>query len=237
MGSIYKKSTPDFVVEEIQRMISSGEIEPGQKLPNQYAFSSQLGVSRTSLREALSVLSRLGVIEQKPRLGTIVKSKIDPLYSEYLTPPLISDQRATTELLEARRYIEIDAVELAVKNASSEEIKNLEKLIEKMTVSVKRKNISDYTECDAALHFLIAKASHNRFIVHTYINIRGIMEQYIRESFVVFPWMLGQTLKYHAGIVEAIKTRSLKKAKTRMKKHIIQTQKVIEEYYRSLSNK
>lgn len=213
-------------------MISSGEIKPGQKLPDQYTFSAQLGVSRTCLREALSALSRVGLIEQRPKAGTIVKSAISPYLSEYLTPPLISDQQATTELLEARRYIEIDAVELAVKNATSDEVEELEILIDRMTAAVKTKNISDYSESDAALHFAIAKASHNRFIVHTYINLRGIMEQYIRESFVVFPHMLGKTLKYHSAIARAIKSRDSKRAKTQMKNHIIQTQKIIEDYYR-----
>jgi GntR family transcriptional repressor for pyruvate dehydrogenase complex len=237
MGTIEKRKTADFVFEEIKRMISSGEVKPGQKLPDQYTFSSQLGVSRTCLREALSGLTRLGLIEQRPKVGTIVKSQISPYLSEYLTPPLISDQQATTELLEARRYIEIDAVELAVKNATSEELEELDQLIKRMVAAVKTKNIGDYSECDAMLHFSIAKASHNRFIVHTYINLRGIMEQYIRESFVVFPYMLGETMKYHSGIVQAIKARNTKKAKTRMRKHIIQTQKVIEEYYQSLSRK
>jgi GntR family transcriptional repressor for pyruvate dehydrogenase complex len=234
MGTIEKRKTADFVFEEIKRMISSGEIKPGQKLPDQYTFSSQLGVSRTCLREALSGLTRLGLIEQRPKVGTIVKSKISPFLSEYLTPPLISDQQATTELLEARRYIEIDAVELAVKNATADEIQELERLIQRMHAAVKAKNIDDYSECDAALHFLIAKASHNRFIVNTYINVRGILEQYIRESFVVLPNMLGETIKYHAGIVQAIKTRNTQKAKTRMKKHVTQAEKVIGEYYRSL---
>jgi GntR family transcriptional regulator, transcriptional repressor for pyruvate dehydrogenase complex len=136
LGAIEKRSTADTVFEEIKRMISSGEIKPGKKFPDQYTFAAQLGVSRTCLREALSALTQVGLIEQRPKAGTIVKSAISPYLSEYLSPPFISDRQATTELLEARRYIEIDAVELAVKNATKEEVAELEKLIDRMATAV-----------------------------------------------------------------------------------------------------
>ena len=234
---LVRKKTADFVVEEIKRMIGSGEIKPGEKLPNQHEFSSRLGVSRTSLREACNTLARIGVIEQKPRVGTIVVSQVQSGYSDYLTPPLISDQQTTRELIEARRYIELDAVELEVKNAADEEIEGLEKLISRMKTAVRGMNIAEYTECDAALHFEIAKASHNRFIIHIFINIIATLDQYIRESFKVFPWMVGLTFKHHEGIVSAIKLRNVTRAKTRMGKHISSAQRTIEEYYAGLSKR
>lgn len=233
---VIKKKTADFVVEEIKRMIGAGEIKPGQKLPNQDEFSSLLGVSRTSLREALSTLARIGVIEQRPRVGTIVTSQVQSNYSDYLTPPLISDQQATNELIEARRYLELNAVELAVKNATDEEIQGLEELVARMAKALKKKDSAEYIECDTALHFEIAKASHNRFIVHMYINMMGTLSQYIRESSKVAPWMLGRNFKYHQGIVAAIKLRNATKAKTRMVKHIAQVQCAVEEYYKSIAN-
>ncbi len=231
--SVVRKKTADYVVDEIKRMIGSGEIKPGQKLPNQHEFSSLLGVSRTSLREAFSTLARLGVIEQKPRMGTIVKSQVHSCYSDYLTPPLISDQQTTMELIEARRFIELGVVELAVKNATDEEIDGLEKLIERMKNAVKEKDITEYTDCDATLHYEIAKISHNRFIIHVFVGMLGTLDQYIRESFKVFPWMLDLTFKHHEGIVEAIKARNATKAKSRMEKHISQAQRAITDYYAS----
>lgn len=234
---VVKMKTADFVVEEIKRMIGSGEIKPGQKLPNQHEFSSQLGVSRTSLREALRTLALLGVIEQKPKVGTMVTSQVQSCYSDYLTPPLISDRQTTMELIEARRYIELDAVELAVKNATDEEIAGLEELVARMAIALREKDITAYIECDAELHFEIAKASHNRFIIHIYINMMGTLSQYIRESCKAIPWMVAPTFKYHEGIVSAIKLRNLTKAKTRMGKHISQNQQAVDQYYALLSNK
>jgi GntR family transcriptional repressor for pyruvate dehydrogenase complex len=232
MASINKKKLADSVIEEIKRMIQSGELKEGDKLPNQNAFAAQLGVSRTSLREALSTLTHIGVIEQRPGYGTVFRSRIPVLFTDHLTPPLISDKQATIELIEARRFIEIGAAELSVKNVSPEQIKEMGLLIKEMTRSLKEGRIDDYIEQDVAFHFSIAKASHNRFLVNLFVTIRGFMEQYMRESFHLLPYMLERSLKFHQNIYQAIGDGSRSKAVFQMKKHILDVQRAIQEYYR-----
>jgi GntR family transcriptional repressor for pyruvate dehydrogenase complex len=232
MASISKKKLADSVIEEIKRMIQSGELKEGNKLPNQNTFAAQLGVSRTSLREALSTLTRIGVIEQRPGYGTVLRSRIPALFTDHLAPPLISDKQATIELIEARRFIEIGAAELSVKNASPEQINEMGLLIKEMTRSLKEGRIDDYIEQDVSFHFLIAKASHNRFLVNLFVTIRGFMEQYMRESFHLLPWMLERSLKFHQNIYQAVKGGSHSKAVFQMKKHILDVQRAIQQYYR-----
>jgi len=231
MGSINKKKLADSVIEEIKRMIQSGELKEGNKLPNQNAFAAQLGVSRTSLREALSTLTRIGLIEQRPGYGTVLRSRIAALFTEHLAPPLISDKQASIELIEARRFIEIGAAELSVKNASPEQIKEMELLIKEMTRSIKEGRIADYIEQDVAFHFLIAKSSHNRFLVNLFVTIRGFMEQIIQESFFLLPWMLKRSLKFHQNIYQAVKTGNRSKAVSQIEKHILDVQREIQQYY------
>jgi GntR family transcriptional repressor for pyruvate dehydrogenase complex len=237
MASINKKKLADSVIEEIKRMIQSGELKEGDKLPNQNAFAAQLGVSRTSLREALSTLTRIGVIEQRPGYGTVLRSRIPALFTDHLAPPLISDKQATIELIEARRFIEIGAAELSVKNASPEQINEMGLLIKEMTRSLKEGRIDDYIEQDVSFHFLIAKASHNRFLVNLFVTIRGFMEQYMRESFHLLPWMLERSLKFHQNIYQAVKGGSHSKAAFQMKKHILDVQRAIQQYYREKEQK
>ena len=82
MAAIKRKKLGDAVLEEIKRMITDGELAEGDKLPNQNEFSAQLGVSRPSLREALHTLNLMGVIEQRPGLGTVIKSANPALWME-----------------------------------------------------------------------------------------------------------------------------------------------------------
>src|SRR4030067_1397953 len=136
MASVKKKKLADSVIDEIKRMIQSGEIREGDKLPNQNEFAAQLRVSRTSLREGLNTLTRLGVIEQRPGYGTVLRSGIPALFTDHPTPPLISDKAATIELIEARRYIEIGAAGLAVRNSTPEQVEEMRVLIDEMTLAV-----------------------------------------------------------------------------------------------------
>jgi GntR family transcriptional repressor for pyruvate dehydrogenase complex len=232
MAPINKKKLSDSVIEEIKRMIQSGELKEGHRLPDQNTFAAQLGVSRTSLREALSTLNRIGVIEQRPGYGTVFRSRIPALFTDHLAPPLISDRQATIELIEVRRFIEVGAAELAVKNASPEQIKEMGLLIKEMPRSLKEGRTNDYIEQDVAFHFSIAKAAHNRFIVNLFVNIRGFMEQYMRESFLLLPYMLERSLKFHQSIYQAVKDGSRSKAASQMWKHILDVQRAIQHYYR-----
>jgi GntR family transcriptional repressor for pyruvate dehydrogenase complex len=237
MVSINKKKLADSVIEEIKRMIQSGELKEGHKLPNQNVFAAQLGVSRTSLREALNTLTRIGVFEQRPGYGTALRSRIPALFTDHLAPPLISDKQASIELIEARRYIETGTTELSVKNASPEQINEMGLLIKEMTRSIKEERIDDYIEQDVAFHFLIAKASHNRFLVNLFVTIRGFMEQYMRESFHLFPYMLRRSLKFHRNIHQAVKGGSRSKAVSQMEKHISDVQRALQQYYRDQNEK
>lgn len=233
MASVNRRKLADSVIDEIRRMVQHGELKEGDKLPNQNEFAAQLGVSRTSLREALSTLTRLGAIEQRPGYGTVIKSKITTLYTDHLTLPLISDKKATIELIEARRYVEIGAADLAVKNATPEEVEGMRALIAEMRLALKEGRVEDYTERDVAFHFALAKASHNRFLVNLFVTLRGMMEQYMRESFHVLPWMLDRSLKFHEQICEAIRKRNRSKAVSQMESHIRSVQTVIERYYQT----
>ncbi len=231
MASINRKKLADSVIDEIKRMVSSGELNEGDKLPNQNDFAAQLGVSRTSLREALSTLARLGAIDQRPGYGTVIKSRISTLFTDPLNLPLISDKAASIELVEARRYVEIGAVELAAKNATQDQIEEMRILIDEMASAVKGGRIEEYTEKDVAFHFLVVKASHNRFIMNLFVTLRGLMEEYIREAFHVLPWMVDRSLKYHQSIYQAVKTGNRSKAASQMKGHIKNVQMVIERFY------
>jgi len=231
LASIRRKKLADSVIEEIKRRILSGELKEGDKLPNQNEFAAQLGVSRASLREGLHTLTLIGAIEQRPGYGTVIRASVPALYANHLTPPLMSDTEATLELVESRRFIEVGVAELAVQNATAEEIKKMGNFVEQMRQALAEKRISDYIELDLGFHYLIATSSHNRFMIHLFVTIRGFMEQFMRESFSVLPGMLERSFNFHQNIHQAIKNRDRKRAVLQMEKHIIDIQNGLEHYY------
>ncbi|MBT3254898.1 MAG: FadR family transcriptional regulator [Deltaproteobacteria bacterium] len=232
MVSINRKKLSELVIEEIKKMIERGELSLGDKLPNQNEFAAQLGVSRTVLREALQTLNQLGVIDQRPKYGTVIRAKIPFLYSEHLIPPLMSDNEATIELIQARRFIEVGAAEMAAKNASKAQIKEMGILVDEMVRMHKAGDDAEYAEKNIAFHFLIAKAGHNRFMVHLLATIRGFMEQWTQESISIIPGLLGRSVKSHHEIYEAIRDGEPRKAANSMRRHIADFQKSLEKFYK-----
>jgi GntR family transcriptional repressor for pyruvate dehydrogenase complex len=231
MVSINKKKLADAVIAEIRGMIERGDLREGDKLPNQNEFAAQLGVSRTVLREALHTLSILGVIEQRPKSGTVIRAKTPFLYADHLLPPLIADTKATLELIEARRFVELGAVELAVKNATDDEVKEMGVIVDQMHALLVERDEDGYTEKNIAFHFLIAKASHNRFMVHLLATIRGFMEQWTQESISVLPGLLERSMESHDEIYKAIRSRDRRKAVASMKAHLADFQNSLAKYY------
>jgi GntR family transcriptional regulator, transcriptional repressor for pyruvate dehydrogenase complex len=233
MAAIKRQKLADSVIEEIKRMINSGELKEGDKLPNQNDFAAQLGVSRPSLREALHTLSLIGAIEQRPGLGTVIRDVNPALWMEQLSPPLVSDAQASLELIEARRFIEAGVTELAVKNATAENIQIIGKLVGEMAHALQESQPRDYSRLDMEFHHQIAQASHNRYMVHLFVTIRGLMEQFIREAFIVIPGLLDRSLKYHQNIYQGIKERDAQQAVSYMKNHINDIQGALSKHYQS----
>ncbi|MEW5722706.1 MAG: FadR/GntR family transcriptional regulator [Thermodesulfobacteriota bacterium] len=231
MASIKRKKLADYVIEEINRRIQNGELSPGAKLPNQNEFAAQLGVSRPSLREALHTLSLLGLVEQRQGAGTVIRGTQAAEMAEHVSPPLVSDEAATLELVEARRFLETGVVELAVERATMADVRRLGRLVKDMTIALKEDRTDEYTQLDMAFHYAVAAASHNRFLVHLFVTIRGLMEQFMRETFGVLPGLLERSLGFHAAIYEGIKARDPKKAVLNMRNHIRDIEGALRRYY------
>lgn len=231
MGRVVKKNLADGVIDEIRRMMESGEMKEGDKLPNQYELAAKLGVSRPCLREAFHTLALMGVIEQAPGIGTVLRRQIPELMPNRFALPLVSNAEGTRELIEARRIVEVGMVELAVQKGTDAQVQQMGNLVEEMSGAIKNDNLTEYIEKDKAFHHLIAEASNNRFIANVFTEVRKSMDQFITESFSVLPGMSERSLTAHRRIYQAIKHRDREKAIKEMIRHILEVQEAIERYY------
>jgi GntR family transcriptional repressor for pyruvate dehydrogenase complex len=233
---IAKKKVSESILEEIRRMILSGELNERDKLPNQNEFAAKLGVSRPSLREALQVLTQAGAIEQKPGVGTVLVARTPALLTDRVDLPLISDAEATVELMEARRLIEVGLVRLAVAHAEEGEIEEIGRVLKSMEESAEPARMKEYVEWDLMYHHLIALAAHNRFAKTLFQNIRLAFEQFLKEAFSVMPHMLERSVEDHRKIYQALAARDPDEASKAMSEHISHVEKAMERYYGPLGS-
>lgn len=233
MGSIALKTkkVSTAVLEEIRRMIISGEIKEGDKFPNQNEFAAQLGVSRPSLREALQVLSQLGAIEQRPGAGTILVSRTPALFSAEIETPLVSNRQASTELMETRRIVEVGLAGMAAKRATDSEIAELGQALGDMDRARQKPDKEAFAEADLLFHHLVAKSSHNRFSVSLFQSFSQAVGQLLEEAFRVMPVLLDVSFKAHRKVFRAIAARDPELAREAMERHLREGESALAGYY------
>ncbi len=117
-------------VDNIRRMIRSGELGPGDRLPPEHELSERLGVSRGSLREAVRALSQINVLDVRRGDGTYVAS-LEPkeLLSGLSFAIELFQAKGLTEVLEVRRLLLPDAAALAAQRATDSQLAELRSIV------------------------------------------------------------------------------------------------------------
>ena len=158
---IQKKRVSDLIVEQIDEMIVSKKLKPGQILSSERELVIELQVSRASLREALRILESMGVIEIKPGRGIFVADMANSLFAPFEVW-LESHRESLIEQFEVRLVIEPDSAYFAAQRASHELILEMKKSLEQFIYCKDGNNTIGMIEYDSGFHNLIAKATNNR---------------------------------------------------------------------------
>jgi DNA-binding FadR family transcriptional regulator len=152
--------------EQIGRRIVSGDWMPGSVLPNLDRLAAEYSVSRLSIREAMKVLMGKGLVESRPRRGTIVRprsewSRLDPdiLVWQLAEVPSAAFVRS---LFEARMIIEPEAAALVARRATEEVLGEIERAFLAMAESDPR--TPESIKADVAFHTAILTGTGNEFI-------------------------------------------------------------------------
>ncbi len=215
-------SAVETAMQGLRAKIASGELQPGQKCPPEAELAAQLGVSRSSLREAVRALSALGVMEARHGSGTYVSS-LEP--TEILKGfALLVDLfpfDSVLELFEIRRVLESHAAAAAAARPLPELIAELDSLMEQMEATENSAHISDL---DARFHEAICQAGGNS----TLAGLMGLFRSRGRH-FNIFDSRDGAAVrelsnKGHRSIVDAIRNHDPAMAATATASHIAQTE-------------
>jgi GntR family transcriptional repressor for pyruvate dehydrogenase complex len=118
------------VVEELRAFISANELRPGDKLPPERVFLEQFGVSRSSLREAIRVLSTVGLIDVRHGDGMYVAAEPEDLNASPGALFDATEEHALRNLVETRLGIELAAATAATERASEEDLARIQQLVD-----------------------------------------------------------------------------------------------------------
>lgn len=171
---INSKSKVTTVVDRITNAIIDRELEPGQKLPTEAQLSEKLHIGRNSIREAVKILTALGILEIRRADGTYVSEEFSDNMINPLVYSMILEQDASQSIYEIRSLFEIGAVEIAIQKSTDEDIEELEKMLRVMEKEANRTepNLTKFTELDMEFHQKITAITKNSLIV-TIGNVIG----------------------------------------------------------------
>jgi GntR family transcriptional repressor for pyruvate dehydrogenase complex len=203
------------LISEVKRLISTGVLTPGSKVPPERELAKNFGVNRASLRQVLKVLEIMGVLSQRVGDGTYLNDSAESILEEPLDFLVLLDDLSHHELFETRLIVEPELAARAAERATAEDLVLLRKAIKSLENCESTKERLD---ADMAFHECIFRAAGNR-ICHLLFRVvhRTLLTSMTQLAGRV---ELERPLSYHRAIYAAIYNHDPETARRKMHEHV-----------------
>lgn len=212
------------VAVRLRRVIADGRLKPGDKLPPERELASALGVSRTSVRDAIRSLQVAGLLEPRQGEGTVIRE----LSTETLVAPIASALLARrdllADLLDVRKMIEPAMAGEAARRATPDEVRQMEAILARQAARIEAGGLA--IEEDSAFHDMIARASRNQVVLKVVDVLMDLLREG-RERSLQVRGRPQRSLRGHRQILEAIRRRDGDAAERSMLNHLEQIEEML----------
>lgn len=227
------KSLVNITINKILNMIKEQKLKPNDKLPTVDELASAFSVGRSTIREALKVLSAQNIIVIKQGAGTFVSEKEgisrDPLGLEYIS----DDINVIFDMVTLRLIFEPEMASMAAQFATRKDIQDIKYYCEEVEQLIEQGE--DYHKADAGFHIAIAKASGNG-VIHKIIQV--IHSSIKKNIFMTDNILCKDTVIFHRRITNCIENGDINGARYAMINHLdAQRQFLIENYKYQLNRR
>lgn len=202
---IERTMVSDSVIDQITELIRSGKLKPGDQLPSEHGLSELLGVSRSSVREALKALETLGMI-RRDQAGSFVNENFSVsalsklLYTEMLTRKL-----KIIHLYQTRQLLETYLGALAAANLTDTELMELERLCVEMEMTPDTQ-VQDHVNLDKEFHRRLCDIAGNPLLTRLWeLAFEVLLE--VRQQIPFTAWDIRHSDKRHRLLIEALRAR------------------------------
>ena len=217
LAPIEKLTTAHKAADQIIKLILQGVWKPGDQLPSEREMVEQLSVGRSTVREALQILSTLNVVQIVPGQGSFIKNVgADDLFRPDLISLLINDA-AVLDLIEAREMIEPQTIRYTCLRISNDQIAAIERLLDGHEEALKAGR--DVAEPAMRFHIMLAEASGNPVSL---AFIRSILELLQAHRWRDNPEEFKQReLREHRELLSLVRMRDGDAAAAYLVRHIV----------------
>ncbi|MCI6738687.1 MAG: FadR family transcriptional regulator [Intestinibacter sp.] len=182
-NNISNKKVYEQVIEQIQNNIMEGIFKKGDKLPSERELSEKMGVSRTSIREALRVLETMGVVESRQGEGNFICSNIEKSLLQPLSMMFKLNNGSFSDIYELRSILEIECARLSAIRATDMDCRELLSVVEEMEQETFGENRYEIlVELDKKFHNTLSDISKNYLIESLFSTISNLFEKFIEDA-------------------------------------------------------
>ncbi|MDK2961574.1 MAG: GntR family transcriptional regulator, transcriptional repressor for pyruvate dehydrogenase complex [Eubacteriaceae bacterium] len=199
-------SIVDKIIDRIVKAISSGQFPIGEKLPSEFILMEELNVGRNSLREAMKILSALGVVTIKRGDGTYVCDHIAPTIFNPIIYSIMFQARSDDHMVEFRRLMDETVLRTAMKKATDRDLAALEKHIDKIRQTYESGDKAKAAYLDFQYHVMIADLCDNPYISNIVNGIYEVFSLSIEDT-ITTDELFDNAERFHKDILNCLKNK------------------------------
>ncbi|MBB6443641.1 FadR/GntR family transcriptional regulator [Bacillus benzoevorans] len=233
----YKQIKPKKIYEEVAEAlhegIRSGVLKPGDKLDSVQQLAENFQVGRSAIREALSALKAMGLIEMRQGEGTYVKQFEESSIKFPLSTAMLMNKDDVMNLLEVRKIIEKGAAMSAALRRTPENINLMKEALEEMRTAHGNEELGE--KSDLKFHLAVASSTQNSILVKLLNDVSDLMQQTMKETRRIWLYSKHTTVEQlyeeHLAIFEAVLEKNEDKARKAMETHLNNVEVIIQKYF------
>lgn len=212
----------DEVIGQLKSRLLSGEFNVGDKLPPESVLITELGVGRTTLREAVRVLEHAGLLSVRHGSGTYVRATSDGgLLATRLR------QARVLEVLEVRRALELEMTRMAASYRTAPAIAAMREALDQMRTSLERRDQQGFLEADMEIYRILAAATRNSILIEIYASFTEALYVALTQV-ITIPGVMQGCIASQEQLFEAIVARDSDRAESIARGHLDRVTKLIE---------
>lgn len=217
-NEIKVESPSDKIIQQIKELISSGQLNPGDRLPSERQLSEKFGIGRTSVRDALRKLEFYGILKTQPQSGTVVAGFGINALEGLITDVLKLEGKDFHALVETRVLLETNSAKFAAQRRSDDDIVSISNALRKYEDAVSSGKPA--VEEDLLFHLTIAEASKNPVLKSLMLIVTPDILTYFKENDVCGAAKPVSVLGEHHLILDCIVKKDAVNAENSMREHL-----------------
>ena len=219
--SVRRPQLVDEVIGQLRERLASGDFEVGETIPSESALIAELGVGRTTLREAIRVLEYAGILEVRQGSGTFVRSLSgNDSFATRLR------QARVTEVFDVRRALELEIVRMAAVNRTDESLRLMRRALETMSMSMDANAEMAFLEADMAMYQVLAEATANSVLVELHAHFSKALHVALTQI-IAIPEIRSGCFESHCQLIAAIADQDADHAELIVRGHLDQVMKMV----------